>query len=501
MHSSRPLRAFGLWRHIQTLRFRLAILFLIVFGLIITGLSAVILSVRERHLRLDFDDRLQDRAEAIIEEVLSNRHEAGAANGKDYDFTRFKPYRFRGYYYQLRGADGTIIHRSPRLRGRALPLSPLARTGRESHEPVFDTVKGGIAQALLGAGGELRLLTIHREDPGLPALTLQVGASLKSVKDSIRSLRVVFLSVIPAALLIAGIASWLLAGRSLSPIARIAEAADELGVENLTRRFDQPRGKDEVANMVATINAMLDRLSTAFQAQSRFIADVSHEIKTPLSIILGEAQVLMQRERGPEEYARFVASVQDEVRSLAQTVDSVLTLARAEAGLPLTEAAEVSINEVVTDATERCQPIAKQREVRLVPRLALPRGDKPEPLVWGDGGLLRLMIVNLVRNAVRYSPPDEAVDITVVLEGNEATVSVRDRGPGIPEEYVDRVFDRFFCVPHQNQSFKGIGLGLTIARGIARLHEGNISVSNRPKGGCEFVVRLPLITAKESHRD
>jgi two-component system OmpR family sensor kinase len=501
MHSSRSLKARGLWQHIQTLRFRLALLSLIVFGLIITGLSVVILSVRERHLRWDFDDRLQDRAEAIIEEVLSNRHEAGVANDNDYDFTSLKPYRFRGYYYQLRRADGMVIHRSPRLRNRELPLSELARTGRESQEPVLETVTGGIAQELFGVEGKLRLLTIRRQGQGLPAFYLQVGASLKRVENSIHSLRVVFLSVIPAALLIAGIASWLLAGRSLSPIARIAEAADELGVENLTRRFDQPRGRDEVANMVATINAMLDRLSTAFQAQSRFIADVSHEIKTPLSIILGEAQVLMQRERGPEEYARFVASVQDEVRSLAQTVDSVLTLARAEAGLPLTEAAEVSVNEVVTDAAERCQPVAKQREVRLVPRLALPHGDKPEPLVWGDGGLLRLMIVNLVRNAVRYSPPDEAVDITVELKGDEATLTVRDRGPGIPGEYVDKVFDRFFCVPHQKQSFKGIGLGLTIARGIARLHEGTVSVSNRPEGGCEFVVRLPLITAKESHRD
>jgi two-component system OmpR family sensor kinase len=501
MHRSRSLSAFGLWQHFQTLRFRLALLFLIVFGLIITGLSVVILSLRERDLRCDFDDRLQDRAEAIMEEVLANRHGAGADHDRDYDFASFKPYRFRGYYYQLRRADGTVIHRSPRLRGRELPLSEAARTAKAVRQPVFESVTGGIAQALLGAEGKLRLLTIHREPAGLPTFYLQVGASLRTVEESIRSLRLVFLSVIPAALLIAGIASWLLAGRSLSPIARIAEAADELGVENLTRRFDQPRGRDEVANMVATINAMLDRLSTAFQAQSRFIADVSHEIKTPLSIILGEAQVLTQRERSPEEYARFIASVQDEVRSLAQTVDSVLTLARAEAGLPLTEAADVSINEVVTDATERCQPVAKQREVRLVPHLALPRGDEPEPMVWGDGGLLRLMIVNLLRNAVRYSPPDEAVDITVELEGDEVALSIRDRGPGIPEEYVDKVFDRFFCVPHQDQSFKGIGLGLTIARGIARLHEGTVFVSNRPEGGCEFVVRLPLITAGYSHRD
>jgi two-component system sensor histidine kinase TctE len=177
---------------------------------------------------------------------------------------------------------------------------------------------------------------------------------------------------------------------------------------------------------------------------------------------------------------------------LAQTVDSLLTLARAEAGIPSREVGEVNVNEMVMDAVEGCNPAATQREVHLVPVLALPESHEREPVVRGDGGLLRLMVANLIRNAIRYSPAGEAIDIAVCLEGDESVITVRDRGPGVPAEFVDRVFDRFFRAPDPHSSFKGVGLGLTIVRGVARLHGGDVAVANHPDGGSEFKVRLPL---------
>jgi signal transduction histidine kinase len=201
----------------------------------------------------------------------------------------------------------------------------------------------------------------------------------------------------------------------------------------------------------------------------------------------------MQQERSEEEYARFVTDVQDGVRSLAQTVDSLLTLARSEAGIPVANVSAVSLNEMVMDAVERCSAAATQREVRLVPELVLPQGDEPDPTVLGDGALLRLMVSNLIRNAIRYSPPDDTVNVTIALEGDSAVITVRDHGPGIPAEFLDKVFDRFFRVGDPKSSFKGAGLGLTIVRGVARLHGGNVQVRNHPDGGCEFTVRLPRV--------
>jgi heavy metal sensor kinase len=477
---------------VQTLRFKLASLLLIVFGVILGGLCSAVLALREGYLREAFDERLTDRAEAIIDDIVTAAEANPGGKPENVFQRRVSRFRFPGYFIQVRLVEESVVARSLRLGENTLPLSDAARASSQSDRPALETVEDGVASALLGPGGELRLLTWHHVRAGEPRFCVQIAADLNRVNESVRNLRQVFLLVITVGLVATGIASWLLARRSLSPIARIAEIAERLRADDLTQRFEQPRGKDEVATMVATINRMLDRLAEAFQAQERFSADVAHELKTPLAILLGEAQVLMRQERSPEEYDRFVASVQDEVRALAQTVDSLLTLARAEAGLPITGGVDVPINEAVTEAVERCNPLAEQREVRVVPVLALGQSDEAGPMVSGDGALLRLMFANLLRNAIRHSPPEEVVDVSVAFSGEEVVISVRDRGPGIPREYEDKVFERFFRVPDRKASFQGTGLGLTIVRGIARLHGGSAGMSNHTGGGSEFVVRLPL---------
>ena len=248
--------------------------------------------------------------------------------------------------------------------------------------------------------------------------------------------------------------------------------------------------------MAASLDAMLDRLHESFRAQERFISAVSHELKTPLSVMLGQAQVLARLTREPGEYERFVAAVQDEARSLSRTVESLLLLAKAEAGLPLLSRSPISINEAVMDAVSRCAPLADQREVRLATNLAMPSDERGEPIVEGDGEMLSLMVSNLIRNAIRYAPPDSAVGVQVAAAGDRVEISVRDHGTGIPNEYLDRVFDRFFQVPKDTEAFRGVGLGLTITRGVAELHGGSVSVSNHPEGGCEFRVQLPLRAAR-----
>jgi signal transduction histidine kinase len=244
--------------------------------------------------------------------------------------------------------------------------------------------------------------------------------------------------------------------------------------------------------MVTVINQMLERLEAAFRAQERFIADASHELKTPLSVLLAEAQVLTQQARTPEEYDRYVVSVQDQLRQLSRLVDSLLTLARADAGFPLANPAVVSVNDVVTEAVRRCEPIASRREVRLIPTLALPTEDGVEPAVRGDAALLCSLVENVIRNAIRHSGVEQAVEVDVCFAPPEILVAVRDRGPGIPAEHLEHVFDRFYHIPRGEDPGQGAGLGLAIAKGVAELHQGTIAVGGRPSGGCEFVVRLPL---------
>ncbi|MBK8270156.1 MAG: HAMP domain-containing protein [Planctomycetes bacterium] len=481
-----------MWRHVQTLRFKLAGLYLLVFGAILTTLTAIILNATQNNLRRDFDGRLQNAVEFVADKIQTAR-ESGSTENLDVVF------RYPGFYFESRTKDGKGERRSINLGSFDLPWTPQMEDARTRESPAFQTVPWDASEKLFGNPGEVRIVTLYRDtrssdssESQTEPFYVQAAANVRPLRDKIAEQQRLYFMLVPGGLIVAAVASWFLSGRSLRPLQKVRQIAERLTVQDLSQRFEQPRGRDEVALMVETINRMLDRLHDSFLAQERFIAHASHELKTPLSVLLGESQVMIQKARTPEEYERFVASVQEEVRSLAQMVDSVLTLARAEAGLPMTTADEISLNEKIVEAVERCQPQARERQARLVPHLAMPRGDETEPTLIGDGDLIRLMFVNLIRNAIRYTPVDQAVDISVSLTGTFAVVAVRDNGPGIPPEYISKVFDRFVRVPEKDGVFKGVGLGLTIVRGIAQLHGGTADASNRPEGGCEFTVRLPL---------
>jgi len=481
-----------LWRYTHTIRFKLTCLYLFVFGGIVAALCGLILAVRERDIRADLDSRLEDRARAILDTIPP-----AADRTRGTGLPRLDRIRPSGYLFQVRLDDGTVAGRSASLGERTLPMSDDAAATRARGGDILETIllhpPGGVEDT----SDPVRLLTTWYAPSGEAPYYLQVGRNLGTIHQSIRSLRSLLLFAVSGGLLAAALASWILARRSLAPIARFAEQAKRLSVENLDERIEQPPGRDEVATMVATLNDLLGRLAAAFHAQERFVADVSHELKTPLTVLLSEAQVLMQQRRSPEDYDRFLASVQDEARTLAQIVDSLLTLARADAGFTPGIRADVSVNEVVMDAIERWQPYAAQREVRLVPILALPAEDDPPLIVMGDGELLRLMIGNLLRNALGHSPVEQPVEVEVQAKDGSTVIAVRDRGPGVPEEDLDRIFERFYrtqtdvCSPAE-----GMGLGLTIARGVARLHGGTVAAANRPGGGAEFTVTLPLASGR-----
>ncbi|KPL08657.1 hypothetical protein AMJ85_08270 [candidate division BRC1 bacterium SM23_51] len=485
-------------QHFRTLRFRLAVLYLVVFGIILSGLCLVILSVRERYLHEDFDERLVDRADTMVEAIGVRAAQANEPGRSQRTEPRLNPFRFPGYYFQIRSEDGTVRERSHNLPQASLPLSEPARASHLTRSPVLETISGEAAGLPPDGPRQLRLLTLYHDEPDVEPFFLQVGASLTPVEDSVAELRGLFLMLVPAGLLVAAVASWGLARRSLAPIGEIARQAHEFTAAHLDRRIRTRPGGDEAAELARVINEMLDRLEAAFRAQERFIADASHELKTPLSVVLAGAQVLHQKERTAEEYDEFVGSVQDQLRQLVRLVDSLLTLARADAGFPLTQTQSVSMNEIVMEAVERCEPLARHREIRLVPILAPPTDDGVEAVVSGDPALLRAVVDNLIRNAIRYSPIEEAVEIELCVDDQDVLVAVRDKGPGIPLEELDRVFDRFFHIPRGEEAVQGAGLGLAIARGVATLHHGSIAASNRLEGGCEFVLRLPVFWSDEN---
>ena len=484
---------------LQSLHIRLVAVILVVFGLIQLGLFTLTLAVSERLLRTDLDRRLTDETLRMAKIGTAVPAKSAVATSAEEFHFGISPSLLEECYVQVKREDGTVLERSGNLKDMKLPLNSEARQSATLGRPVLETLPG--ANSPSNRSGELRLATVYQKRLDAEPCFLQIAVRLAPVTNAIATLRRTFWTLIPLGLVAAGAAAWWLVRRSLAPIGEIARKTRDLTAESLEGRIEIAPGRDEVTEMVVNVNQMLARLETTFKAQNRFIADAAHELKTPVTLLLGQAQVLSQKARTMEEYDQFVGSVEDETRHLAQIVESLLMLARAEAGSPSNQFVSISVNEVIMDAVQRSTSYARQRESRLVPILALPDSNGPDPHLEGAPELLCAMLTNLLHNALLYSPPDTAVEIEVSLRDHDAVLAVRDRGPGIPPEDLERVFERFYRVPRPGETFRGTGLGLALARAVARLHRGEITARARPGGGSEFVIHLPLTGSRQGPQD
>jgi signal transduction histidine kinase len=303
----------------------------------------------------------------------------------------------------------------------------------------------------------------------------------------------------------AGVAGWMIAGLATAPLGQLRKIAGLLSPEVIEQDVNLPRPYSDTEAIERELQQVRSKLREALHAQDRFISHVSHELKTPIAVLLTEAQTLKSAQL-PEEGREFVRSVTEEMQRLGGMVESFLTLTSIRGGKTLATGAACDINEVAMDAIVNCGKMARQYHVTLSPELI---DRDPALMVFGDAGLLRVMIDNLIQNAIRFSPERMPVLVRVEDDGSEGVIKVRDYGPGVPAELIDSLFDRFVQGrPEASQIHsrrRGHGLGLTIAQGIAELHGGRISVRNVLAGGvpaddgsadhhgCEFTVRLPRI--------
>lgn len=347
-----------------------------------------------------------------------------------------------------------------------VPLAMLSSSG------VNDPARAAVIRVSDPSGGEHLLLVAV---PGeLAASMLWLAA---------RALMV----VVPVGAVASGLAGWLIAGLALRPLKELGAVAGSL----LPETIDSPVAlrhatSSETASVQRQLEDVRTRLRAALHAQDRFISNVSHELKTPVAVLLTEAQTLDQAGLS-EDQRTFVTSVIEEMRRLGRMVESFLTLTQLRAGKAVTNVRRCSLNDLVMESVTACGSMARQYSVRVEPRLE----EQADPGVDGNTELLRIMVDNLVRNAIRFAPEHSKVLVRIAREDAACTVSVRDQGPGLPPEVIDKLFDRYTEPGTASSRGRGYGLGLSIAQGIAELHGGKISAKNEPTGGCLFEVRLP----------
>jgi signal transduction histidine kinase len=274
----------------------------------------------------------------------------------------------------------------------------------------------------------------------------------------------------------------------------MATHAAEISATNLHERLPVSGG-DELVRLARVVNDLLDRLQRSFEQQQRFVADASHELRTPTAIVRTEAEVTLSREhRGEAEYRESVRIMRDASQRLARIVDDLFLLARADAGHLVLRAGPIYLEEVVHDAARSVRHIAERQGVTVA------LGDLVEAPAHGDADLLGRLLLNLLDNAIKHSPDGGVIQVRLSRRGSEYHVSVTDQGPGIPPESRDRVFERFFRADEarardENGDTTGAGLGLAIARRIAEMHGGTLDLVDSRTGHTEFRFTVPVPAA------
>ena len=330
--------------------------------------------------------------------------------------------------------------------------------------------------------------------------TLIVGQPSQA-DAALRSLVPGLLLAGPLTLIVAALGGYWVASRAMRPVRLITRAAQSIEETDLSSRLRLTR-RDELGELAATFDHMLDRLEAAFLRQRQFTADASHELRTPLTVVDLEVSRGLAERRQPEEYERILTAVQAENAHMSRLVDDLLALARADAGQAQWQMAPLDLSDVALDALERLAPLARERGVELT------AGPLPEARVMGDRAALTRLFVNLIENAVKYSGLGGRVTLETerVLDGGSrwAIARVRDDGPGIAAEHLPHLFERFYRVDMarqrsderesdaSRQTSGGSGLGLAIVRWVAEAHGGSIGVESAVGRGSVFALRLPL---------
>ncbi len=319
------------------------------------------------------------------------------------------------------------------------------------------------------------------------AFRILAAAPLESLEAPLALARKAILLVLPLVLALAGLGGWLLATRALAPLRTIAAQAARITGSSLHTRLDPGRATDELGVLVDSFNDLLSRLDQSFEVMRRFVADASHELRTPVSIIRGEADVALSRDRSAAEYRASLEGILEESRRLSRLIEDLLNLARADAGQVRLETHEFYLNELVAECCRSVRPLAAARGLRLECRA----GDDLQ--YRGDEQLLRRLVLNLLDNAIRYTPAGGSVAAAVESGPAGVRILVADTGIGIPRDKTGRVFERFYRADDaRSRAEGGFGLGLSIVRWIAEAHHGAVECASTPGAGSTFTVTLPL---------
>lgn len=466
MHTYSPAR----WSQLP-LRWRLTLWYLLTLGLILLLFSGF--------LYLQLRANLLDQLDVSLQRVAAQTAVAAGADGTSLVFqdvdsqNENTPAAADPYFRHLAAADGTVWDRA----GRAVTVPSLASPG-----PGLVTVREGDDQ--------WRVFSQEITIDGIQGW-LQVVGDLDPISDTLERLLTLMLIGGPLALTLAGGGGVFLASRALRPVDAMTRTAQSISASDLSRRMGYEGPADEIGRLAQTFDAMLDRLQTAFDRERRFTGDAAHELRTPLTALKGRLGVTLSQPRRAQAYVETLEEMEEQVDRLIHLSSDLLYMARLEQGQIARQVEPIAVRDFLGAIVDQIRPLANAKSIEIAEAVPV------ELTLHGDLDLLVRLFLNLLDNAVKYTPPGGRIAVQALAKAGLIQVTIADTGPGIAPEHLPHLFERFYRVEsdraRQGSSHHGgAGLGLAIAHEIARSHGGILTVQSELGQGTTFFVEFPV---------
>ena len=385
-----------------------------------------------------------------------------------------------GAIFEVSNADGEWLFRSPRF---LLPQSPLP-----------DPPRQGVN--FLTANLNSQQYRIAQQSVLFDGQTFHISAAVptESFDQALDHFRLIEKRGLPLLVILASLLGYWLSGRALAPVDRIIQSAERIGVQSLSQRLEVPRATDELHRLTVTLNDMLDRIETSVKRIRQFTANASHDLRTPLTLIRTHAELALRRTRSGADYRDSLQRILKASEDTTQLIESLLTLARADAGGAHLQFKKIALNPVLEKAALQASILANSKGLSFSSKL-----DEQALFFNADAAVIENLFLAVLDNAIKYTAPGGLVRLRSLADSGEVMIEIEDSGVGIAPEDLPRIFDRFYRADQaRSREVPGAGLGLSIARWIAETHKGRIAVESHPGSGSKFRITLPLATMQSS---
>lgn len=455
-----------------TIRARLTALYFLVLAASFTGFFWICDYGFQKSINTAVNDaskRNLDTVRGVLE-----RHISQGSPDLTQELTRLSGLWESGAIFEVAGPDGKWLYRSPRFLSADPALRPAAREGTSFQTTNLEALQYRIARQQIALNGNIYLV-----DAAVPT---------EPFDQALDNFRIIEKRYLPLLVILASLLGYWLSARALAPVSRIIQGAERVGVRNLSRRLEVPRAKDELRRLTEHLNAMLDRIEASVKRITQFTADASHDLRTPLALIRTNAELVLRRPRSESEYREALHRILVTSEETTELIEQLLMLARADANVAQLKMEPTELYKIVRAAGQKARMLAAGKG------LSFSESGPPCSLtLLANAAALERLLLSVVDNAVKYTPPSGHVALVLSVQGSQAVIEVRDTGIGIAEQDLPHVFERFYRADQtRSRETRGSGLGLSIAKWIAETHNGSIELRSRPGQGTTVIIRLPL---------